>query len=95
LAIEMHLTATIRDGAHLVIDNALDLPSHHAQAYHAVNVVHSALWFRPEDIALAIAKGGITSKRNGIWAVKPRLRDSLDEPWQYILSKTRHGFLLL
>jgi hypothetical protein len=42
---------------------------------------------------LAIAKVDITSKRNGIWALKPRLVESLEEPWRQVLSKTRHGFI--
>ena len=42
---------------------------------------------------LAIAKVDITSKRNGIWALKPRLLESLPASWQVILSKTRHGFI--
>ena len=40
---------------------------------------------------LAIAKVDITSKRNGIWALKPRLLASLPEVWREIFSKTRHG----
>ena len=39
---------------------------------------------------LAIAKADITSKRNGIWALKPRLLESLPERWRAIFSKTRH-----
>lgn len=35
----------------------------------------------------------IKSKRNGIWALKPRLLDSVDEPWRHVLSRTRHGFI--
>jgi hypothetical protein len=42
---------------------------------------------------LAIAKGDITSKRNGIWALKPHLLESLEEPWRQVLSKTSHGFI--
>ena len=42
---------------------------------------------------LAIAKVDITSKRNGIWVLKPRLLESLPEMWRRILSKTRHGFI--
>ncbi|MCZ6874124.1 MAG: hypothetical protein O7G88_11465 [bacterium] len=40
---------------------------------------------------VAIAKVDIKSKRNGIWALKPRLLGSLDASWLHILSKTRHG----
>ena len=50
---------------------------------------------RPFICLLAIAKVDIKSKRNGIWALKPRLRESLDEPWLHPLSKTRHGFIRL
>jgi hypothetical protein len=42
---------------------------------------------------LAIAKADITSKRNGIWALKPRLLESLPPSWRAIFSKTRHGFI--
>jgi hypothetical protein len=42
---------------------------------------------------LAIAKVDITSKRNGIWVLKPRLLESLPEMWRAIFSKTRHGFI--
>jgi hypothetical protein len=42
---------------------------------------------------LAIAKTDITSKRNGIWALKPRLVERLEEPWRQVLSKTRHGVI--
>lgn len=42
---------------------------------------------------LAIAKTDITSKRNGIWALKPHLVESLEEPWRQVLSKTRYGFI--
>jgi hypothetical protein len=42
---------------------------------------------------LAIAKADITSKRNGIWALKPRLLESLPERWREIFTKTRHGFI--
>jgi hypothetical protein len=42
---------------------------------------------------LAIAKVDITSKRNGIWGLKPRLLESLSERWRAIFSKTRHGFI--
>jgi hypothetical protein len=40
---------------------------------------------------LAIAKVDVTSKRNGIWVLKPRLVESLPERWRAIFSKTRHG----
>ena len=42
---------------------------------------------------LAIAKVDITSKRNGIWVLKPRLLESLPERWREIFTKTRHGFI--
>src|SRR5439155_5273344 len=48
---------------------------------------------QPFLLLLAIAKGDITSKRNGIWVLKPRLLGSLPERWRHILSKTRHGFI--
>jgi hypothetical protein len=48
---------------------------------------------RPFLALLAIAKADITSKRNGIWGLKPRLLASLPEMWRQIFSKTRHGFI--
>jgi hypothetical protein len=48
---------------------------------------------RPFLALLAIAKVDITSKRNGIWVLKPRLLESLPERWRHIFSKTRHGFI--
>jgi hypothetical protein len=48
---------------------------------------------RPFLFLLAIAKADITSKRNGIWGLKPRLLASLPEMWRHIFSKTRHGFI--
>jgi hypothetical protein len=42
---------------------------------------------------LAIAKVDITSKRNGIWVLKPRLLESQPASWRQIFSKTRHGFI--
>lgn len=42
---------------------------------------------------LAIAKLDIKSKRCGIWAVKPRLLDGVEEPWLHVLSRTRYGFI--
>jgi hypothetical protein len=42
---------------------------------------------------LALAKADITSKRNGIWVLKPRLVESLPASWRNIFSKTRHGFI--
>jgi hypothetical protein len=50
---------------------------------------------RPFLALLAIAKGDIASKRNGIWVLKTRLLESLPEMWRHILSKTRHGFIHL
>lgn len=44
---------------------------------------------------LAIAKVDITSKRSGIWVLKPRLLESLPASWRNIFSKTRHGFIRL
>ena len=48
---------------------------------------------QPFICLLAIAKMDIISKQNGIWALKPRLVESLEEPWRQVLSKTRHGFI--
>ena len=42
---------------------------------------------------LAIAKGDIKSKRCGIWAVKPRLLEGVEEPWLGVFSRTRHGLI--
>ena len=48
---------------------------------------------QPFICLLAIAKADTTSKRNGIWALKPRLLENLGEPWRQVLSKTRHGVI--
>jgi hypothetical protein len=48
---------------------------------------------QPFSYLVAIAKADITSKRNGIWAVKPRLLQGADEPWHHVLTKIRHGFI--
>jgi len=48
---------------------------------------------RPFLALLALAKADITSKRNGIWVLKPRLVESLPASWRNIFSKTRHGFI--
>lgn len=48
---------------------------------------------QPFIYLLAIAKMDIKSKRCGIWAVKPRLLEGVDEPWLNVLSRTRHGFI--
>jgi hypothetical protein len=48
---------------------------------------------QPFICLVAIAKVDITSKRYGIWALKPRLLERVDEPWLAVLSKTRHGFI--
>jgi len=42
---------------------------------------------------MAIARDDIKSKCNGIWAVKSRLLEGVDEPWRHMLTKTRHGFI--
>ena len=48
---------------------------------------------QPFLLLLAIAKVDISSKRNGLWALKPRLLENLPTSWQAIFSKTRHGFI--
>jgi hypothetical protein len=48
---------------------------------------------RPFLALLAIAQVDITSRRNGIWVLKPRLLESLPASWQAIFAKTRHGFI--
>jgi hypothetical protein len=42
---------------------------------------------------LAIARADIKSKRCGIWAVKPRLLEGVDEPWLNAFSRTRLGWM--
>jgi hypothetical protein len=41
---------------------------------------------------LAIEKVDIRSKQNGIWALKPRLLEGVNEPWLNVFSRTRHGW---
>jgi hypothetical protein len=48
---------------------------------------------QPFIYLLAIAKMDIKPKRCGIWAVKPRLLEGVDESWMNVLSRTRHGFI--
>lgn len=48
---------------------------------------------QPFIYLLAIAKVDIKSKRCGIWAVKPRLLEGVDETWRNVFSRTRHGFI--
>jgi hypothetical protein len=76
-------------------EGRLVLPSDLPMTFHAAQVVPLAMdtQHQPFLFLLAIAKVDITSKRNGIWALKPRLVESLEEPWRQVLSKTRHGFI--
>ena len=46
---------------------------------------------QPFIYLMTIAKSDIKSKRCGIWAVKSRLLEGVDEPWLNVLSRTRHG----
>jgi hypothetical protein len=48
---------------------------------------------QPFIYLVAIAKVDIQSMRCGIWAVKPRLLEGVDEPWLNVFSRTRHGFI--
>ncbi len=48
---------------------------------------------QPFIYLLAIARMDIKPKRNGIWALKPRLLEGIDGQWLHIFSKTRHGFI--
>ena len=48
---------------------------------------------RPAIKLLAFAYTDLKKLRNGIWAVKPRFRDALPEPWRLPLSKTRKGWI--
>jgi hypothetical protein len=48
---------------------------------------------QPFIYLMAIAKVDIKSKRCGIWAVKTRLLEGVEEPWRSIFSRTRHGFI--
>lgn len=48
---------------------------------------------QPFIYLLAIAKVDIKSKRCGIWGVKSRLLEEVDEPWLNVLSRTRHGWM--
>jgi hypothetical protein len=48
---------------------------------------------QPFIYLVAIAKADIKSKRCGIWGLKPRLLEGVDEPWWNVFSKTRHGWM--
>ena len=44
-------------------------------------------------LLLALAAEDVESRRNGLWAVKPRHRDALPPIWAVPLTRTRHGVL--
>jgi len=48
---------------------------------------------QPFIYLIAIPRDDIKSKRDGIWAVKSRLLEGVDEPWLNVFSKTRHGWM--
>jgi hypothetical protein len=48
---------------------------------------------QPFIYLLTVAKVDIKSKRCGIWAVKPRLLEGVEEPWLNVFLRTRHGFI--
>jgi hypothetical protein len=50
--VSAYLGGKALEGAYLVIEHALDLPSHPVQTYHVVSLVHSTLWSRYEDTAV-------------------------------------------
>lgn len=81
-------TGTISEGR-LFLADELPMMFHSGQVFpFATDTQH-----QPFICLVAIAKVDIKSKRNGIWAIKPRLLDSVDEPWRHIFSKTRHGVI--
>jgi hypothetical protein len=81
-------TGTISEGR-LFLADALPMTFHTGQVFPFATDTQQ----RPFIYLVAIAKVDITSKRNGIWVLKPRLLDSVDEPWRTVLSRTRHGFI--
>lgn len=80
--------STVSEGR-LFLADALPMTLHTGQVFSfATDTQH-----QPFICLVAIAKADIKSKRNGIWALKPRLLEEVDEPWRHVFSRTRHGFI--
>jgi hypothetical protein len=84
----LSIADSVNPGAHsegyLVLLGDLPMTFHTSQVFTlALDTQH-----HPFVCLLAIAKLDVSSKRNGIWALKPRLAESLEEPWRQVLAKT-------
>jgi hypothetical protein len=81
-------TGAVSDGC-LVLANELPMTFQTGQLF----IFGMDLQNQPFVYLIAIARDDIKSKRNGIWAVKSRLLEDVDEPWLNVFSKTRHGWM--
>jgi hypothetical protein len=81
-------TGTVSAGR-LFLADALPMTFHTGQVFTFATDSQQ----QPCICLVAIAKVDITSKRCGLWALKPRLLDSVDEPWRHVLTRTRHGYI--
>jgi len=81
-------TGAVSEGRLLLAD-ALPMTFHSGQMF----ILATDAQNQPFIYLMVIAKVDIKSKRCGIWALKPRLLEGVDEPWRSVLSRTRHGFI--
>jgi hypothetical protein len=78
LSIANSVNLSTNSAGRLVLDDELPMTFDTGQIFTlAMDTQH-----QPFICLLAIAKVDITSKRNGLWALKPRLVESLEEPWR-------------
>jgi hypothetical protein len=81
-------TGAVSEGR-LFLANELPMTFHSGQMFTlATDAQHQTFIY-----LLTIVKVDIKSKRCGIWAVKSRLLEGVEEPWRNVFSRTRHGFI--
>jgi len=61
---------------------------------------HLVDWAPPDAVGptirlLAIAAEDLKTRRCGIWGVKPKYLPAVPEPWRPMLTKTRHGRIIV
>ena len=83
-------TGAVSNGR-LFLANELPISFHTGQLFAFATDTQN----EPFIYLLVITKVDIKSKRCGIWAVKPRLLEGIEEPWLNLLSRTRHGSIRL
>ena len=81
-------TGTVSEGR-LVIHDELPVTLHTGQMFTFATDSQN----QPFIYLLAIARADIKSKRCGIWAMKPRLLEGVDESWRGVFTRTRHGWM--